>query len=120
MMDLLEQISDTASTQEDPLETQIYHAIGISGNLGVRGKTNEQVLLEVLDKRGMKQWWNPFQKNLLNESALGAICDALGKIGTTESLKTLTHLAKAHDVSWAPKAKEAFRRIKERTNLSKP
>ena len=68
----------------------------------------------------MKQWWNPFQKNLLNESALGAICDALGKIGTTASLKTLSRLAKTHDVSWLPKAKEAIKRIEERTNLSIP
>jgi HEAT repeat protein len=117
--DLLEQISKASPTQEDPLETQIYHALGISGNLRVRGKTNEEILLEVLDKRGMKQWWNPFQKNLLNESALGAICDALGKIGTAESLKRLTPLAKAHGVSWAPKAKEAAKRIEERTHPSK-
>ena len=119
MTDLLEQISKASPTQEDPLETQIYHALGISGNLRVRGKTIEQILLEVLDKRGMKQWWNPFQKNLLNESALGAICDALGKIGTAESLKILTPLAKAHGVSWAPKAKEAAKRIEERIHPSK-
>ena len=119
MTDLLERISNASSPQEDPLETQIYHALGISGNLRVKGKTIEQILLEVLDKRGIKQWWNPFQKNLLNESALGAICDALGKIGTAESLKILTQLAKAHGVSWAPKAKEAYKRIEERTNLSK-
>jgi hypothetical protein len=116
MMDLLEQAS--SSPQEDPMETQIYHALGISGNVKVRGKTVEQTLLDVLEKRGTKQWWNPFQKSLLNEPSLGAICDALGKIGTSESLKILGQLSKAHDVSWAPKAREALKRIEGR-NLSK-
>jgi hypothetical protein len=112
MTEFLEQTS--SSPQEDPLETQIYHALGISGNMTIRGRTIEQILLDVLQKRGMKQWWNPFQKNLLNESSLGAICDALGRIGTPESLKTLIQLAKARDVPWASKAKEACKRIEER------
>ncbi|HSB03926.1 MAG TPA: hypothetical protein VLK23_01945 [Thermodesulfobacteriota bacterium] len=87
--------------------------------MAIGGKTNEQILIETLEKRGLKQWWNPFQKNLLDEFSLGAICDALGKIGTNESLKILSQLAKARDVSRALKAKEAFKRIEERTNLSK-
>ena len=119
MLEILDQLSATPSPQSEQLETQIYHALGISGNMEIGGRTIEQILLEALEKRGPKQWWNPFQKNLFNESSLGAICDALGKIGTNESLKILSQLAKARDVSWAPKAKEAFKRVEERTNLSK-
>jgi len=119
MMESLEKASRTSSSQEDPVETQIYHALGMVGNIGIGEKTIEQILLDVLEKRGIKQWWNPFQKNLLNESSLGAICDTLGKIGTPKSIKALSQLAKARDISWAPKAKEALKRIEERTNLSK-
>jgi len=119
MLEILDQLSATPSPQSEQLETQIYHALGISGNMAIGGRTIEQILIEALEKRGLKQWWNPFQKNFLDESSLGAICDALGKIGTNESLKILNQLAKSRDVSGAPKAKEAFKRIEERTSLSK-
>ena len=58
----------------DQLETQIYYAFGTSGNLTVEGKTLEQILLEILEKRGLKKWWDPFQKNFLTDRSLGAIC----------------------------------------------
>jgi hypothetical protein len=119
LTETLNQMPTASSPQPEQLETQIYHALGISGNLTIRGRTIEQILLEVLEKRGMKQWWNPFQKNLLNESSLGAICDALGKIGTADSFKILSQLGKARDASWAPKAREACKRIEERINQSK-
>ncbi|RPJ01164.1 MAG: HEAT repeat domain-containing protein, partial [Deltaproteobacteria bacterium] len=115
MIDFLEQAS--SSSEEDPVETQIYHALGLSGNMRIKGRTIEEIVLGVLEKRGIKQWWNPFQKNLLHESSMGAICDTLGKIGTVGSLKVLSQLAKVRDVSWAPKAREALERIEERKNL---
>ncbi len=120
LTETLNQMATASSPLPEQLETQIYHALGISGNLTIGGRTIEQILREVLEKRGMKQWWNPFQKDLLNESSLGAICDALGKIGTVESLKILSQLGKARDASWAPKAREACKRIEERINQSKP
>jgi hypothetical protein len=119
LLETLNQISTESSSQTEPLETQIYHALGIAGNLAVRGKTIEQILLEALEKRGMKQWWNLFQKDLLNESSLGAICDALGKIGTVESLGILSQLGKARDDSWSSKARESCKRIEERINHPK-
>ena len=120
MMGILKQISAAPSPQADQIETQIYHAFGMSGNLTVEGRTLEQILLDVLGKRGIKQWWGLLQKNLLNDASVGAICDALGKIGTKESIKTLTKLAKSREGSWVPKVKEALKRIEERTRLSKP
>lgn len=119
LIERLRQISTVSSPQPEQLETQIYHALGISGNLTIGGKTIEQVLLEVLEKRGLKPWWNPLQKDLLTESSLGAICDALGKVGTTESFRALRQLAKARDASWAPKAREACKKIEERIKQSK-
>jgi hypothetical protein len=121
MFEILNHISTGASpqTQGEQLETQIYHALGISGNMTISGRTVEQILLQILEKRGIKQWWNPFQKNLLSEPSLAAVCDALGKIGTVESLTILSQLAKDREGSWAPRAREASRRIEERTSLSK-
>jgi len=122
LIEILDHISTGTSpegAQGEQLETQIYHALGISGNMTISGRTIEQILLQILEKRGIKQWWNPFQKNLLSEPSLGAVCDALGKIGTVESLAILSQLAKDREGSWAPRAREASKRIQERTSVSK-
>ena len=120
MIELLKEISLSPTSQADQLETQIYQAFGTSGNMKVEGRTLEQILLEVVEKRGIKQWWGLLQKNPLSDTALGTICDALGKIGSKESIRVLTHLGKAREDFWGPKAKEALRKIEERTHSSKP
>ena len=118
MMGILKQISTTPSLQLDKLETQIYYAFGTSGNLNVEGRTLEQILLEVLEKRGLKKWWDPFQKDLLKDSSLGAICDALGKIGTGESVQALKRLEKSVKSPLISKVKEALKKIGERARIS--
>ncbi len=119
MMGILKQIPATPSPKMDQLETQIYYAFGLSGNLTVEGKTLEQILLQAVEERGIKRWFGLFEKNPLSDTALGAICDALGKIGTEESIKGLTHLAKSREGSWVPKVKEAIKKIEERKASSK-
>jgi hypothetical protein len=118
MMGMLKQISATPSPKMDQLETQIYYAFGTSGNLNTEGRTLEQILLEILEKRGLKKWWDPFQKDLLKDSSLGAICDALGKIGTEESIQILNRLEKSVKSPLIPKVKEALKKIGERTVIS--
>ncbi len=118
MIERLKQLSVEPSPQMDQIETQIYYAFGASGNLTVEGKTLEQILLEVLEKRGLKKWWDPFQKNLLTESSLGAICDTLGKIGTKESAQVLNKLGKSIRSPLSQKAKEVLKKIEERTLIS--
>jgi hypothetical protein len=118
MMGMLKQISATPSPKMDQLETQIYYAFGTSGNLNAEGRTLEQILLEILEKRGLKKWWDPFQKDLLKDSSLGAICDALGKIGTEESTQILNRLEKSVKSPLIPKVKEALKKIGERTVIS--
>jgi len=118
MIERLKQLSVEPSPQMDQIETQIYYAFGASGNLTVEGKTLEQILLEVLEKRGLKKWWDPFQKNLLTESSLGAICDTLGKIGTKESAQVLNKLGKSIRSPLNQKAKEVLKKIEERTLIS--
>jgi HEAT repeat protein len=114
MLDLLKQTSATPTPETDPIETQIYHALGFSGNMTLEGKTTEQVLLDIVEKRGMKQWWGLLNKNPLSEEALGAICETLGKIGTGESVKMLAKLAKSKEGSEIPKIKEAIKKIEGR------
>jgi hypothetical protein len=119
MMGMLKRISTAPSPQMDQIETQIYHAFGFAGNLSIEGRTLEQILLEILEQKGFKKWWDPFQKDLLTDSALGAICDALGRIGTKESIQTLNKLEKSIKSPLIPKVKEAIKKIGERSALSK-
>jgi HEAT repeat protein len=118
MLTILNQISAAPSPQTEQLETQIYHAFGVTGNLTIHEKTLEQILLQILEERGIKRMWGLFQKNSLPDGALGTICDTLGKIGTKDSVKVLTHLAKSREGPWTPKVKEALKKIEERIGLS--
>jgi len=119
MVEILRQIPNTPSPQTEQLETQIYSALGLTGNLTIEGKTAEQILIEILEKRGMKQWMGLFQKNPLSEMALETICTALGKIGTERSIKILGKVEKSCEDTLLPKIKEALRKIQDRVNLSK-
>ncbi len=114
MIGILKQISATPSPLLEQLETKIYQAFGLSGNLTIEGKTLEKILLEVVEKRGMAGLLGFLQKNPLSDSSLGAICDALGKIGTKGSVKVLARLEKSHKGPLALKVGEALRKIEER------
>lgn len=114
MLDLLKQISAAPAPEMDPIETQIYHALGSAGPMTHEGTTTEKVLLDILEKRGMKQWWGLLQKNPLSEEAIGALCESLGKIGTEESLKILTKLGKSKEGSEIPRIREAIKKIEGR------
>ena len=115
MAGMLKEMAASSSPQRETLETQIYHAFGLSGNMSVQGRTTEQILIEVLEKRGLKQWLGVFDKNPISDPSLGVICDALAKIGTKESVKVLTKLGKSREGPWLPKVKEALKKIGERT-----
>jgi len=114
MMGMLKQISATPSSKMDQLETQIYYAFGLSGNLTIEGKTLEQILIEAVEKRGIKGLLGFLQKNPLSDASLMAICDTLGKVGTNESVKVLTKLEKSVKGPLIPKVKEALKKIGER------
>jgi HEAT repeat protein len=119
MVGVLKQIPNTPSPQTDQLETQIYSALGLTGNQTIEGRTTEQILIEILEKRGMKQWMGLFQKNPLSDMALETLCTALGKIGTERSIKILGKVEKSCEDTLLPKIKEALRKIQDRVNLSK-
>jgi HEAT repeat protein len=119
MVEILRHIPNTPSPQTDQLETQIYSTLGLTGNQTVEGRTTEQILIEIVEKRGMKQWMGLFQKNPLSDMALETICAALGRIGTERSIKILGKLEKSCEDTLLPKIKEALRKIQDRVNLSK-
>jgi HEAT repeat protein len=114
MTEMLKELSATPSPQSDKLETQIYLAFGLSGNIAMEGRTSEQILIEVLEKRGIKGLLGFLQKNPLTDASLSAICDTLGKIGTGESIKALTRLEKSQKGSLVPKIREAIKKIEVR------
>ena len=120
MVEILKQIPPTPSPQMDQLETQIYLAFGLAGDQMIEGTSAEQLLLDILEKRGMKQWLGLFQKHPLPEAALEAICSSLGKIGTERSIKILGKLGKSCEESLRPRVEEALRKIQSRLNLSRP
>ena len=119
MVERLNKILASPSQGTEQLETQIYHAFGNSGNISVNGRTVEALLIEILRKRGIRRWWGLLEKNPLSDTALTAICEALGKIGTQESVKILNRLSRSRGGPWVPKTKEALKKIEERKNLSK-
>ncbi len=114
MVEMLKELSATPSPQSDKLETHIYLAFGLSGNIAMEGRTSEQILIEVLEKRGIKGLLGFLQKNPLTDASLSAICDTLGKIGTGESIKALTRLEKSQKGSLVPKIREAIKKIEDR------
>ncbi len=114
MVEMLKELSATPSPQSDKLETHIYLAFGLSGNIAIEGRTSEQILIEVLEKRGIKGLLGFLQKNPLTDASLSAICDTLGKIGTGESIKALTRLEKSQKGSLVPKIREAIKKIEDR------
>ena len=118
MIEMLKQIAITPSPPLEKLETQIYYAFGFLGNLVMEGKALEQILLETIEKRGLKGLLGFLQKNPLSDASLMAICDTLGKVGTQESVKVLTKLEKSAKDPLLPKVKEALKKIGERAVIN--
>ena len=119
MIEMLKQIAITPSPPLEKLETQIYYAFGFLGNLVMEGKALEQILLETIEKRGLKGLLGLLQKNPLSDASLMAICDTLGKVGTQESVKVLTKLEKSAEDPLLPKVKEALKKIGARPITTK-
>jgi HEAT repeat protein len=114
MVQMLKELPVTPSPQSEKIETHIYLAFGLSGNISIGGKTSEQILIDVLEKRGIKRLLGFLQRNPLTDVSLSAIIDTLGKIGTEESIKALTRLEKSQRESLGPKIREAIKKIETR------
>ncbi len=115
MVEMLKGLSMNPSPQSEKLETHIYLAFGLSGNITIDGQTVEQMLIEILEKRGTKGLLGFLQKHPLSDESLGAICDTLGKIGAGESMKVLTRLEKSQRGPLTLKMREAIKKMGDRT-----
>lgn len=114
MVEMLKELSPIPSPQSEKLETHIYLALGLCGNIPIGERTPEQVLIEILEKQGTKGILGLFQKNPLPEASMAAICDTLGRIGTGESVKVLRRLEKSQKGPLLQKIGEAIKKIEDR------
>lgn len=114
MLEILRDLRVYQSPDNQQLENQIYHAFGLYGNITVGEKTLEEILIDVLEKRGIKHLFGFFQKNLLPDNLLITIFETLAKIGTNESLQVLNKLKKSHQGPLLSKLNNSINRIETR------
>lgn len=114
MAEMIKEQSMSPSPQSEKLESHIYLAFGLSGNITIDGQTVEQILIEILEKRGGKGFLGFLQKHPLADESLAAICETLGKIGTGESKKVLARLEKFQKGMASLKMREAIKKIGDR------
>lgn len=120
LLEILNSIASSPSPETEDFETYLYYALGLFGNLTVGDKTIEQILLDVLQRRGLRPLWCLFQRNPLSEASLLAILEALSRMGTLLSVQTLNRLARSQKGLAATKVKETLQRIEEREEGSSP
>lgn len=120
LVEILNSIVSDPSPETGDFEAYLYHALGLFGNLTVGEKTIEQILLNVLQRRGLRPLWGLFQKNPLSEASLLAILESLSRMGTLLSVQTLNRLARSQKGLPATKIRETLRRIEEREESASP
>ena len=114
---ILEQSESLPSDIREEIEVCLLRALGFYDNIERPGTgTLEDFLLATLDGQVN---FGPLKllkkkRNTLNEEAIEAICEALGKIGTDKSRAVLLKLNKQKDSLWQQKAAEGLLRIAER------
>lgn len=114
ILEILRDSTDYQSLATQQLENQIYHVFGLYGNLSLGEKSIEDILIQVLEKRGIRHLFGLFQKNLLPDSSLVTIFETLAKIGTDQSLKILNKLKNSRQGPWLSKLNESIIRIETR------
>ena len=120
LVEILNSLGSSPSPETEDLETYLYYALGLFGNLTVGDKTIEQILLDVLQRRGLRPLWGLFHRNPLSEASLLAILESLSRMGTLLSVQTLNRLARSQKGLPATRVKETLRRIEEREESSSP
>lgn len=120
MFEILNKLEGEQSKENEQLEIQIYHAFGFYGNLTIKGKTLEQFLIDVLEKRGTKHLFGIFQKNLISDDLLITILDTLGKIGTEKSLNVINKLKKFRQGLILSKLEDISKKIETRVQEKLP
>ena len=115
--ELLKKSEDFPSIKSAELETRLFGALGFYGNIELPGfGLLEDFLLDTLNRRltlGALSFLKK-KKKPLSEGAVAAICETLGRVGTSKSLGILGKLGRQEGASWDNKAHEALEKIAER------
>jgi hypothetical protein len=113
---MLKQMADVPDGKNEQLEARLFSALGFYENIerAVVGSV-EDFLLEHLERHlgGSALRFLKKKKDSLSDDAVAAICDALGKIGSSKACATLQKLGK-QDSSWRAQTEGALARIAER------
>jgi hypothetical protein len=116
-LEMLKKAEESPSDKNPHIEPPLFGALGFYENVEWPGVASlEDFLLETVDRRLSLGPLKLLKKkeNPLNEGAIAAICESLGKIGTNESRATLQKLEKQSNRPWKNEAKEALIRIAQR------
>lgn len=117
-LEMLRQFEEEGGTGGDQVESRLFAALGSYGNIEVPGAgLLEDFLLDTLDRRfdsGTFAFLRK-RKNPLGEETVAAICESLAAIGTRKSLPTLKKLEKHSGNLRVNKAREALKRITEKS-----
>jgi HEAT repeat protein len=116
-MEMVQNTDDIPSDKRVQIESCLYRCMSFYGNIGRADiGTLEDFLLAKFDSllgSGTLRW-TTIRKKAIQPEVIGAICETLGKIGTTKSRSVLQKLRKHKDSPWQSKAEEALARIAER------
>ncbi len=116
-IEMLQRAEDSSSEVGEQIENRLFGALASYGNTELPGLgLLEDYLLETLDRRlglGPLKFLKK-KEHALSETAVAAICETLGTIGTDKSRGILHKLEKQHDRMWKEKAEQALEKIAQR------
>ena len=116
-MEMLKNVDDIPSDRRVQIESCLYRSIAFYGNIERPDiGTLEDFLLKKIDSivgSGTLRW-TTIRKKAIQPEVITAICETLGKIGTSKSRGVLQKLKKHKDSPWQNKAEEALAKITER------
>ena len=116
-LEMLKNPEDIPSDKQDQLEACLYRSLGYYGNIERPGMgTLEDFLLEALDSKISlgRLRLSTIKRQAIKPKVIGAICEALGKMGTNKSRGILEKLKKHKDSPCPNKAEKALTEIAER------
>jgi len=93
--------------------------LGLFGNMTVEGKTIEQILLDLLEKRGMKKLW-AYLKSICSRIRPWEPLWILLERSERRTLFLSSRNWEVREGPWTPRLREALKKIEARANPPKP
>jgi hypothetical protein len=119
-LELLEGIGKSPSPEGEEMEDQVYQALGYLEPASPEGGPGpEEVLLQVLQQRGKHSavsfLFFSKRERPLRDKTIAVICEALGRVGSRDSIPVLKELAGNRSRPWHAAALEAIELIEKRS-----